>query len=160
MGEEARMASKRSAISMTDDEVRAYLEEQRVLNVATIGPSGHPHLVAMWFAVVDGQVAFWTFGKSQKVLNLRRDPKITCLVESGDTYSQLRGVELVGTARIVDDYDLVLRIGTAVGAKYSVGAASDASMALAAGQARKRLGIVVDVERVVSWDHTKLGGAY
>ena len=154
------MASKRSAISMTDDEVRAYLDEQRVLNVATIGPSGHPHLVAMWFAVVDDKIAFWTFGKSQKVLNLRRDPKITGLVESGDTYSQLRGVELVGTARIVDDYDDVLRIGTAVGAKYGVGAASDASMALAAGQAHKRLGIVVDVERVVSWDHTKLGGAY
>ena len=154
------MASKRSVISMTDDEVRAYLEEQRVLNVATIGPRGHPHLVAMWFAVVDDQVAFWTFGKSQKVVNLRRDPKITCLVESGDTYSQLRGLELVGTARIVEDYDHVLRIGTAVGAKYSVGDASDASMALAAGQARKRLGIVVDVERVVSWDHTKLSGAY
>ena len=154
------MASKRTSITMTDDEVRAYLEEQRVLNVATIGPSGHPHLVAMWFAVVDDKVAFWTFGKSQKVLNLRRDPKVTCLVESGDTYSQLRGVELVGTARIVEDYDHVLRIGTAVGAKYSVGGASDASMALAAGQARKRLGIVVDVERVVSWDHTKLGGAY
>ena len=154
------MASKRTSITMTDDEVRAYLDVQTVLNVATIGPSGHPHLVAMWFAVVDEHVAFWTFGKSQKVLNLRRDPKITCLVESGDTYSQLRGVELVGTARIVEDYDHVLRIGTAVGAKYSVGAASDASMALAAGQARKRLGIVVDVERVVSWDHTKLSGAY
>ena len=154
------MASKRSAITMTDDEVQAYLAEQTVLNVATIGPSGHPHLVAMWFAIVDGQVAFWTFGKSQKVLNLRRDPRITCLVESGDTYSTLRGVELVGAARVVDDFDHVLRIGLAVGAKYNVGAATDASTALAAGQARKRLGIVVDVERVVSWDHTKLGGGY
>ena len=63
----------------------AYLDEQRVLNVATIGPTGHPHLVAMWYAMVDGRPAFWTFGKSQKVVNLRRDPKITGLVESGDT---------------------------------------------------------------------------
>ena len=69
---------------MSDDEVAAYLEEQKVLNVATIGPSGHPHVVAMWYVVLDGKPAFWTFGKSQKVMNIRRDPKITGLVESGE----------------------------------------------------------------------------
>ena len=100
-----RMPSRRSNITMTDDEVVAYLEEQKVLNVATIGPSGHPHVVAMWYVVLDGKPAFWTFGKSQKVMNIRRDPKITGLVESGETYDQLRGVELVGTARLLEDYD-------------------------------------------------------
>ncbi|MCX6541298.1 MAG: pyridoxamine 5'-phosphate oxidase family protein, partial [Actinobacteria bacterium] len=66
------MASKRGNITMTDDEVTAYLADQKVLNVATIGPSGHPHVVAMWYEVVDGKIVFWTFGKSQKIINLRR----------------------------------------------------------------------------------------
>ena len=109
------MAGRRELIKMTEAEVAAYLAEQRVLNVATIGPTGHPHVVAMWFALVDGKPAFWTFAKSQKVLNLRRDPRITALVESGETYAELRGVELVGTARLVEDFDEVLAIGRAVG---------------------------------------------
>ena len=70
---------------MSEDEIAAYLDEQTVLNVATIGPTGHPHLVAMWYVVLDGKPAFWTFGKSQKIVNLRRDPKITGLVESGES---------------------------------------------------------------------------
>ena len=91
----------------------AFLDEQRVLNVATIGVSGHPHLVAMWYTMLDGRPAFWTFAKSQKVVNIRRDPKITGLVESGDSYNELRGVELVGTARLLEDYDEILDIGDA-----------------------------------------------
>lgn len=155
------MANRRAQITMTDDEVAAFLAEQKVLNVATIGPTGHPHLVAMWYEVIDGQVAFWTFGKSQKIVNLRRDPKITGLVESGDTYETLRGVELVGTGRIIEDYEQVLEIGKRVGVKYhGEGAISDAALPFLEAQARKRLGVVIDVERVVSWDHTKLGGGY
>jgi general stress protein 26 len=154
-----RMSNRRSSITMTPDEVAAYLEEQRVLNVATIGPTGHPHVVAMWYVMLDGAPAFWTFGKSQKVLNLRRDPKITGLVESGETYEQLRGVELVGTARLIEDYEVVRDIGIRVSTKYS-GPPSDAALPFIEAQARKRIGVVIDVERVVSWDHTKLGGAY
>jgi PPOX class probable F420-dependent enzyme len=147
---------------MTDAEVAAFLDEQRVLNVATNGPSGHPHVVAMWFAMLDGRPSFWTFGKSQKVVNLRRDPRITALVESGESYGELRGVELVGTARIVEDPDETFAIGRAVAAKYqgAEAAASLDALAFLAAQARKRVGVVIDVERTVSWDHTKLAGAY
>ena len=155
------MASKRGNITMTDDEVAAYLDDQRILNVATIGPSGHPHLVAMWYAILDGKVTFWTFGKSQKAVNLRRDPKMTGLVESGDSYNQLKGVELVGNGRLVEDFDAVLRIGLAVAVRYNgEGAASDEARPFIEAQARKRVGVVFDVERTVSWDHTKLGGGY
>jgi PPOX class probable F420-dependent enzyme len=155
------MAGRRDLIKMTEAEVAVYLAEQRVLNVATIGPTGHPHVVAMWFAMVDGKPAFWTFAKSQKALNLRRDPRITALVESGETYAELRGVELVGTGRLVDDFDEVLAIGRAVVIRYQgdVVLTDDAAAVLAA-QARKRLAVVIDVERVVSWDHTKLEGGY
>jgi general stress protein 26 len=155
------MASKRSQITMTDDEVQAYLESERVLNVATIGPTGHPHLVAMWYAMVDGNAVFWTFSKSQKILNLRRDSKMTGLVESGDTYDQLRGVELRGRGSIVDDYDEILEIGKAVGVKYNgQSALGDAALPFLEAQATKRLGVIFEIAHIASWDHTKLAGSY
>ncbi|MFM8482437.1 MAG: pyridoxamine 5'-phosphate oxidase family protein, partial [Actinomycetota bacterium] len=132
-----------------------------ILNVASIGPSGHPHLVAMWYVVMNGETVFWTFGKSQQVLNLKRNPKITGLIESGDSYDQLKGLEIVGTARLIDDYDTILSIGKAVGLKYNgEGAISDAAMPFLEAQAKKRIGIAIEVERYVSWDHTKMGGGY
>lgn len=155
------MAGRRSQITMTNDEIQTYLADQKVLNVATIGPSGHPHVVAMWYSYVDGRLAFWTFAKSQKILNLRRDAKMTGLVESGETYSELRGVEIVGAGRIVDDYDEVIEIGKAVAHKYNgPEALGEAAMPFLEAQARKRLGVVFEIERTVSWDHTKLAGAY
>ena len=155
------MASKRSQITMTQDEMQAFLESERVLNVATIGPTGHPHLVAMWYAMVAGNAVFWTFGKSQKILNLRRDPRMTGLVESGDTYDQLRGVELRGKGVIVDDYDEILDIGKAVGVKYNgPSALGEAALPFLEAQASKRLGVVFEIEHVASWDHTKLAGSY
>lgn len=146
---------------MSPDEVVAYLHEQRILNIATIGPTGHPHLVAMWYVVRDGRPAFWTFGKSQKVVNLRRDPRISALVESGETYGELRGVELRGTARIIEDPDEVLEIGKSVGVKYTGPAAigPDALPFLEA-QARKRVGVEIEIAQTASWDHTKLSGGY
>lgn len=155
------MASKRSQIEMSESEVLAYLDEVRVMNIATNSPSGHPHLVAMWYAMVDGKPAFWTFGKSQKIMNIRRDPKITALVESGESYSELRGVELVGRARVIEDVEAIVRIGAAVAERYNGPAAVSApGMEFIRKQAGKRLGVVIDVEKIVSWDHTKLGGAY
>jgi len=146
---------------MSDAEIHAYLAEQKILNVATIGPSGHPHLVAMWYEVLDGRPTFWTFAKSQKIANLRRDAKMTGLVESGDSYNQLRGVELVGHGRIIDDEAKILEIGKAVAVKYNgPNAVSDAALPFIEAQARKRLGVAFHIERTVSWDHTKLGGAY
>jgi len=146
---------------MTDDERQAYLEEQTVLNVASIGPTGHPHLVAMWYVMMDDKVTFWTFGKSQKVVNLRRNNKITGLIESGDSYEQLKGLEIVGSAQLIEDYDTILAIGKAVGLKYNgEGAISDAAMPFLEAQARKRIGIAIDAESFVSWDHSKIGGGY
>lgn len=155
------MAGKRSQIMMTDDEVQAYLQSQRVLNVATIGPTGHPHLVAMWYAMVDGQAVFWTYSKSQKILNLRRDAKMTGLVESGDSYDQLRGVEMRGRGVIVDDYDAIIEIGKAVAVKYSgPSVLSESGLPFLEAQATKRFGVVFEIEHIASWDHTKLAGTY
>ena len=155
------MVSKRSQIMMTDDEVQAYLDSERILNVATIGLTGHPHLVAMWFALIDRQPVFWTYGKSQKIANLRRDSKMTGLIESGTAYDQLRGVELRGRGTIIDDYEAILEIGKAVGVKYNGPAAlDDAALPFLEAQATKRVGVVFEVDHIVSWDHTKLAGSY
>jgi nitroimidazol reductase NimA-like FMN-containing flavoprotein (pyridoxamine 5'-phosphate oxidase superfamily) len=155
------MASRRDQIVMTEAEIEAFLTEQRILNVATNGPTGHPHLVAMWFTLLDGKPAFWTFARSQKIVNIRRDDKISGLVESGDSYSQLKGVEMTGRARVIEDRDQIFSIGKAVAVKYSGPTALDAdSLPFIEAQVSKRLGVVIDVERWVSWDHTKLGGVY
>jgi PPOX class probable F420-dependent enzyme len=153
------MPSRRDAIQMSTEEVEAFLNGRRTMNVATLGPTGHPHLVAMWYGFVDGDPAFWTFGKSQKILNLRRDPRIAALVEAGDTYSTLQGVELLGTARIVEDRDGIMAIGESVAERYT-GPVTDESRKFLEAQAAKRVGVVIDVEHVVSWDHAKLGGTY
>jgi PPOX class probable F420-dependent enzyme len=153
------MPSRRDLIRMTPEELQAFLEERHTMNVATIGPSGHPHVHAMWYGFVDGKPAFWTFGKSQKIMNLRRDPKITALVEDGETYNELRGAELIGTGRIVENKDEIIAIGAAVAERYT-GPVTERAMTFIEAQADKRLGVVIDVERVVTWDHRKLGGAY
>jgi PPOX class probable F420-dependent enzyme len=153
------MPSRRDAIQMSTDEVDAFLNGRRTMSVATIGPTGHPHVVAMWYGFLDGDPAFWTFAKSQKILNLRRDPRLTALVEAGDTYSKLQGVELVGVARIVEDRDAIMAIAESVAERYT-GPVTEKSRPALEAQATKRLGVVIDVEHVVSWDHTKLGGTY
>jgi len=157
------MTSRRELIQMDDDEIQAFLDEERVLNVATIGPTGHPHVVAMWYALVDRELVFWTFGKSQKVANLRRDPKITGLVEAGDKYAELRGVEVTGTARLIEDPDEVLGIGLAVSRRYQgdvLQQGGEDAVNFIAQQARKRIGVAIVRERFVSWDHRKLDVAY
>ncbi len=153
------MAKRRNEVAMSTDEIAAFLDEQRVLNVATNGPTGHPHLVAMWYVMIDGRPTFWTFGKSQKVVNLRRDPKISALVETGDSYNELRGVEIEGTARLIEDYEAVLDIGKRVAEKYNgPEGTSELALPFLEKQAHKRIGVSIDVERTASWDHRKIAG--
>ena len=153
------MANRRDQMKMTADEVEAFLDGRRTMNVATIGVGGYPHVVAMWYGFLDGKPAFWTFAKSQKIVNLRRDPRISALVEDGDTYAELRGVELVGTGEIVSDHDTLMALGTSVAERYT-GPVTDEVLPFIEKQAAKRLGVVLRVEHIVSWDHTKLAGGY
>ena len=154
------MPSRRELIRMTDEEVDAFLHERQTMNIATFNHDGSIHLVAMWYGFLDGAPAFETFAKSQKVQNLRRDPRITGLVEDGDQYDQLRGVELVGTAEVIDDPAPLMVVARNVVERY-YGVTDEAQVAEVAQMlARKRSCIRVNVERVVSWDHRKLGGTY
>lgn len=151
--------SRRDLIKMTDAEIEVFLAGRHVMNIATIGSDGRPHLVAMWYGFIDAKPAWWTYGKSQKIVNLRRDPRITCLVESGETYDQLRGVELIGTGTILEDRDDVMTVGRSVFERYT-GPWSDAAEGGVAAAGAKRVAVRIDIEQVVSWDHSKLGGTY
>jgi PPOX class probable F420-dependent enzyme len=145
---------------MTDAEIDAFLAEQRVMSVATVGADGRPHVVAMWYGFVDGAPAFWTYGKSQKIVNLRRDPRLTCLIESGDAYNELRGVELVADAELIEVADRVLEFGVQLTEKYQAITVTDAMKPAIAKNAAKRVVVRLDIKKIVSWDHRKLGGVY
>jgi PPOX class probable F420-dependent enzyme len=154
------MASRRDQIMMTPEEVEAFLDSEKTLQVASINSDGTPHLVAMWFARHDGAIAFWTYAKSQKVVNVRRDPRLTVMVESGDKYEELKGVTLYGRARVIDDLDEVFAFGDNVYERYWGPIDNDMVREGVRAMGRKRVVIVVDVEKTLSWDHSKLGGAY
>jgi PPOX class probable F420-dependent enzyme len=130
------------------------------MSIATIGRDGRPHVIAMWYAFLDGVPSFWTFAKSQKVVNLRRDPRITCMVEAGETYDQLRGVELVAQAEIIEDPAEVQRFGILEFERYQNTKFTEALMPQVQRMTNKRVVIKIHTERVVSWDHRKLGGTY
>jgi PPOX class probable F420-dependent enzyme len=148
--------NQRAQITMTDDEVAAFVERGRTATMATVGPTGAPHVVAMWYAVIDGQIWFETKAKSQKAQNLRRDDRITCMIEDGLTYDTLRGVSIEGRGVIVDDPDQLWNIGVSVWERYT-GPYTDEARPLVETMLTKRIAVRLDAERVRSWDHTKLG---
>ncbi len=154
------MTSRRPVIAMTEDEQRHFLESEKTLQVASNGRDGYAHLVAMWFVVIDGLVHFTTFAKSQKVRNLRRDPRITVMLESGLAYQELRGLVIKGTAELIEDPQLAARVMTLVGAKQAGRPAPDGVTEGALRQAAKRVVVRVKPVDTYTWDHSKLGGRY
>jgi PPOX class probable F420-dependent enzyme len=151
---------RREQIRMSDAEMQAFLDDQRTMAVATIGRDGFAHVVAMWYVIVDGKLAFWTYAKSQKAVNLRRDPHVTCLIETGEAYNELRGVQVRGRATIIDDPVAVLRLGETIWERHAGGPLTDAMRKMVAAQAQKRIGVIVEPVETASWDHRKLGGVY
>lgn len=148
--------NQRSQITMTDDEVAAFVERSRTATMATVGPTGTPHLVAMWYAVIDGQIWFETKARSQKAQNLRRDGRLTCMIEDGLTYDTLRGVSIEGHGVIVDDPEALWKIGVNVWERYT-GPYTDEAKPLVEFMLHKRVAVRLDVDRIRSWDHRKLG---
>ncbi len=148
--------NQRAAIRMSDEEVATFIEQQRSATVATVGPSGLPHLVAMWYAVLDGQVWIETKAKSQKVVNLRRNDSFSFLVEDGLTYDQLRGVSLEGRGVLIDDADALWKVGVSVFERYT-GPYTEELRPFVETMLHNRVAVRLDVERVRSWDHRKLG---
>ena len=135
---------------MSEDEVQAFLEEERTLTCATMGRDGWPHLMPLWYVVRDGECWAWTYAKSQKVRNLERDARCTLQVEAGDTYDQLRGVMLKCAAAIHRDPDVVAGVGNELAARYGDGGHATPA------QAAKRVALQFVVKDIASFDHRKL----
>ncbi|GAA5062430.1 pyridoxamine 5'-phosphate oxidase family protein [Nocardia callitridis] len=147
--------NQRAKIIMSDSEITEFLERSRVITLASNGPQGAPHLTAMWYGLIDGEIWFETKAKSQKAVNLRRDPRVTCMVEAGETYDQLRGVSVEGHAEIVEDPERLFAVGVSVWERYT-GPYSEELRPMVEGMLHKRIAIRVVPDRVRSWDHRKL----
>ena len=152
--------SNRDAVKMSDEEIESFLRGAKKVQVATVNPDGSPHLATLFYVVRDGQIAFWTYGKSQKIRNLERDPRITCLVEDGEDYFELRGASISGTATFVREHDELLDLGTAVAMRMvdadDPAALGEIGTAMVQKQATKRVGVVVSHDHVATWDHSKM----
>ena len=156
------VGSRRDQIKLTDEEQDELIESERIVVVSSLGPRGWPHVMPLWYVPRDGDVWIWTYAKSQKVKNLERDPRATLLIETGNEYTELRGVQIEAEAELIRDLDRIVDYAKEMTIRYSDGIESvegDAAAALRA-QAPKRVAIHFHPERVASWDHGKLGGVY
>ena len=144
---------------MTGEEVRAFLAEQMVVQCATNGPRGLPHMVSLWFVTDGDNLRGWTYAKSQKARNLERDPRATLGLEAGVQYHELRGVMFECNVELERDPEQVEQFGLELFERYA-GELTDEIRAMVAKQAQKRVGLTFVPTRTVSWDHRKLGGTY
>lgn len=147
---------QRSQITMTESEITGFVEKSRTATMATLSADGMPHLTAMWFAIVDGEIWFETKAKSQKAVNLRRDPRMSVLIEDGLTYDALRGVSMEGVGEIIDDPAALLAVGISVWTRYT-GPYSDDLRPAVDAMLHKRVAVRFVPTRTRSWNHRKLG---
>lgn len=147
--------NQRARIVMSEAEIAEFVDRSRTATLATIGPDGQPHLVAMWYAVLDGQIWFETKTKSQKAVNLRRDDRVSVLIEDGERYDQLRGVSIEGRGVLVDDPDAAFRVGVDIWERH-MGPYTEQHRSAVETMMRNRVVLRVDARRVRSWDHRKL----
>jgi PPOX class probable F420-dependent enzyme len=153
--------SRRAEIVMTPEEITEFLAGGKVANIATMGPNGRPHLVPLWYVPRGDGIATWTYRASQKAANLRRLPQATVLVETGESYDQLRGVSMECDVELVEGTEKVALIGTELMRRYNPSEqVATAATQFVRLQAAKRVGLVCTPTKIVSWDHRKLGGAY
>ncbi len=149
--------SRREQIRMSDEEVARFLASSKTIILTTQGPGGYPHPMPMWFVLgPDGTINITTYTRSQKVKNIRRDPRVSLLVESGAEYNQLKGIVFYGRAEIIEDRDTIIETLLAASGRED----SEATRESMSRTVAKRVLIRVKPERVVSWDHAKLGGVY
>jgi hypothetical protein len=154
------MPSRRNEIEMTEDELRAFLAEQLVMQCATVGPRGLPHMVPLWFVSEGMELVGWTYAKSQKARNLERDPRATIGMEDGVQYHELRGLMFECDVRIERDPERVEGYGLRLFERHAGGELTPEIRDMVAKQARKRIGLRFVPTRTVSWDHRKLEGGY
>jgi PPOX class probable F420-dependent enzyme len=150
--------NQRAQIKMSDAEVDEFLRGRHTMSVATINHDGSIHVVAMWYGFLpDGSIAYETKAKSQKVQNLKRDPRMTCMVEDGVKYEELRGVELAGKGEVIDDYDQLFALAVSVTERYYDVEYNDEMKPMVEAMMNKRVVVKMVPDHTVTWDHAKIG---
>ena len=144
------MPSRREQIQLSPEEQAAFFRERKKCALATIDKDGFPHVVAMNYFAKDGAFYMTSYGKAQKVVNVRRNPRVALMMETGDSYGELRGVMIRGRCEILEEESAVK---AAFASRTNVQPGAVAS-------APKRVVLKIVPEKVISWDHTKLGGKY
>jgi PPOX class probable F420-dependent enzyme len=147
---------QRALVRMTADEIDDFLHGRHSMTMCTLSADGSIHAVGMWYGFLEGAIAFESKAKAQKIVNLRRDPRITCMAETGDAYEELRGVSIVGTAEIVDDPERMWQLGVSIMERYYMPYTDEMRPAVEA-MLNKRVVVKVHPVRTISWDHRKLG---
>lgn len=143
------------ALALDVDQIDDLMKSTRHMCIATHGPGKRINLTPMSFGWLDGCI--YTFGRGQKVVNLRRDPECTVVVDRNEKFLELQGVMFQGQAVILEDVESekahakLESVRQAMGEKYNYGKPFDASV-------RGRTGrwIVITPDRHVSWDNFKL----
>ena len=153
-------SNRRDLIRMTDEEMKLFIEEQKSLQVSCMGPDGWPHLTTLWFAVVDQRIVFETYTRSQKILNLQRNPNVTILLEDGIVYEKLRGVMIKGKAALESKPENVEKYAKAVMIRNQPEIGEEILSEAAKQMSLKRTAVIIEPQEIISWDHTKLGGTY
>jgi PPOX class probable F420-dependent enzyme len=149
--------NQRNQIKMTDAELEEFLRGRRTATMCTHNPDGSIHAVAMWYGFVGGEIAFETKAKSQKVKNLQRNTHLTVSIEEGLAYEELRGCTLTGHAEITEDPDRMWELGVSVFERYQGVEYNDEMKPFVEVMLRKRVCVILHVEKTATWDHTKLG---
>lgn len=152
------MGNKRSEIAMSPDEIADVLDTGKTVQLALYGPDGYPDITPMWYVVDDGVLWMRTYGKSQKVVNARRDPRCCALIETGDRYLELRGVQVTGDLVLSQDLERICWVAARLMVKYE-GVDAEHIPALEAAYAErapKQVALGLSLDRLVSWDHRKL----
>ena len=152
------MPNVRDKIRLSDEEIEGFLCASKTVIMATINHDGYPHLVPMWYSMLDGRVHMHTYRSSQKVKNIERDARGSILVEDGLDYDKLRGVFVRGRFEIIDDQELCYRIALASAKKYQ-GLDEETAGAALRYYIRKRIALVFHPEKTSSWDHRKTADA-
>jgi PPOX class probable F420-dependent enzyme len=151
------MAKQRDAIRMTPAEIATLYDQCKSLQVATLDKDGAPHLTTVWYLVDgDGNFLFETYGKSQKVVNMRRDPRVALLLEAGTEYAELRGLSVQGRAEIVDGGDRLMVLMGDLVRHHNPELTAQQAAAVTAQMAAKRVVVIVRADKLISWDHRKL----
>ena len=156
------MPSRRNQVEMSPDETSSYLRSNSRTILVSNGLGGYPHPMPMNYAVDDyDRIIMTTFRKSQKVLNFRRDPRATLLVETGVDYEQLKSVVIYANTEIIDNPDTVFEVMQTLSETIAseMPRARDLTAQVRASLS-KRVILRFKPERYLSWDHTKLAGHY